>query len=113
MISAAHSEQISLEETSGWRDRFVQVALSLQCKATVLVVALTLTITAGVSGYFLHTSAKLARAEHSRKISQLAAMIAEASAAPMANRDLDRLEALAGELTDDGPMEYVIFTDPE
>ncbi len=113
MTSAAHSHIPSEEARGSWWARCVLVARSLQCKATVLVVALTLSITAGVSGHFLRASAKLARAEHRERITQLSAMLAEASAVPVADRNLERLEVLARELTNDGPMEYIIFTDVE
>ncbi|MFQ5591877.1 MAG: diguanylate cyclase, partial [Phycisphaerae bacterium] len=113
MIRAADWHDPGVESCTGWWSRCAQVARSLQCKATVLVVALTLSVTAVVSGYFLRVSAKLARAEHAERIKHLSAVLAEASASAIANGEHDRLEILAREFTNNGPMEYITFADRE
>jgi diguanylate cyclase (GGDEF)-like protein len=91
--------------------RLVAATASLQFKATLLVVVLTLSVTAAVSGYLLRSSVKLARAQHDEQLVQLAAMLARSAAAPCAERNLAALEMLAAEAANGTPLLYALFTD--
>lgn len=91
--------------------RFVDAALSLQCKATSLVVVLTLSVTAVVAGYLMQSSEKLAREQYDAQMVQVAAMLAKAAAPTLAAGDRDGLQTLAAEATNKGTLLYVIFSD--
>ncbi len=93
-----------------WR-RLVEAAMSLQCKATGLVVILTLVVSAVVSGYLLRTSEKFARDQHDSQMVQMAAMLSKAASGPFADRDYAALAALASESANGAPLLYVIFSD--
>ncbi len=95
-----------------WR-RTLEAASSLQCKATGLVVVLTLSVTAAVSGYLLQSSGKLARDEHDTYMVQIASMLAKAAGATFATGDVDALQELATESANGAPLLYVIFSDVE
>ena len=100
------------ERIGGWR-RILSAATSLQCKATGLVVVLTLSVTAAVSGYLLQSSGNLARHEHDTHMVQIANMLAKAAAATIAAGDVDALQELAKESANGSPLLYVIFSDVE
>ncbi len=92
--------------------RCIQDAASgLQCKATGLVVVLTVLVTAAVSGYLLQSSGDLARDEHDTHMVQIANMLAKAAAATIAAGDFDALQELATESANGSPLLYVIFSD--
>ena len=93
--------------------RLVEAVLSLQCKATVLVVALTLTVTAMVSGYFLRSSIALSRRQHDEQLVQLAAMLTGSAADKLARGATDALQALAEDAANGYPLVYVVFSDVE
>lgn len=96
----------------GWRG-LVDAALSLQCKATVLVVVLTLSVTAAVTGYLLRASVRLLAQQRDEKMVQLTAMAAKAAAAALASGDVEALQSLAEETVDGVPLTYVAFLDIE
>ena len=77
--------------------RLLDAALSLKCKATGLVVVLTLAVSASVSGYLLQSSGELARDEHDIQMVHMASVLAKAAAATMITGDLEGLQALAAE----------------
>jgi len=85
---------------------------SLQFKATALVVVLTLTVTAVVSGYLLRSSGELARKQHDAQMVSSAAVLARAAGALIAGGQIDQLAALAVESANGHPLLYVIFSDP-
>ncbi len=91
--------------------RLVESLLGLQCKATGVVVLLTLSVATAVAGYLLHTSEVLVRGQHHAKLTQMAALVARAASAPMDAGDPDRLAALADETANGEPLIYVIFSD--
>ena len=99
-------------DVSTWH-RLVNLAHSLRCKATVIVVVLMLTVTATVSGYLLQSSFKLARGHQEEQVVQLAAMLAKAAAAPFLASDEAALEALATKSANGSPLLYVIFFDDQ
>ena len=74
MVRLPASVSGSSAGTGPWR-QLVDSVLSLQCKATVLLVVVTLAVTAGVSGYLLRYSAILAREQHHEQLAQAAAML--------------------------------------
>ena len=87
--------------------------MSLQFKATTLVVALTLSVTAAASSYLLRSSLELARQDHEQGLTRLAAMLARAVADPLIRGDSVGLHALAEDVADGRPLLYAIFTDFE
>ncbi len=97
------------EGGSFWRC-LVDTAFSLQFKATGLVVILTLSVAAAVSGYLLQSSEELARSEHDTQMVQMAAMLAKAAATHFADGNLETLESLAEEAANGSPLLYVIFS---
>ena len=107
---ADSSEQL---EASVVRGRLVDAALSLQCKATLLVAMLLLTVMAAVSGYLLRSSAKLARGHQDEEIVHLAGMLAKAAGATLASEDVDALETLGRKAANGSPLLYVAFSDIE
>ncbi|MGD2108543.1 MAG: diguanylate cyclase [Phycisphaerae bacterium] len=95
------------------RPRFIDTLLSLQFKATALVVVLTLSVTALVSGYLLQSSARVIQRRHDAQSVQMASMLAAAAAPRVAEGDLAALQALADDAADGDPLLYVIFSDIE
>lgn len=93
--------------------RVMDSLLSLQFKATALVVVLTLSVTAAVSGYLLRSSGQLARAQHDEQMVSAAALLAKAASAILAGGDYTELKALAVESANGLPLLYVIFSDAE
>lgn len=93
--------------------RVIDSLLSLQFKATVLVVVLTLSVTAAVSGYLLQSSGQLAREQHDEQMVSAAALLAKAAGAIMAGGDNEELKALAVESANGLPLLYVIFSDAD
>jgi diguanylate cyclase (GGDEF)-like protein len=91
--------------------RLVDAVTSLKCKATAVVVVLTLAVTAAVAGYLLQSSGQLAREQHGSHMVQVASLLAKASAATLASGDFDGLQALATESANASPLLYVIFSD--
>ena len=65
------------------RNNFRTSLVSLQFKATALVVALTLSVTAAASSYLLRSSLELARQDHKQGLVKLAAMLSRAAAEPL------------------------------
>jgi len=93
--------------------RAMDSLLSLQFKATVLVVVLTLSVTAAVSGYLLQSSGQLAREQHDEQMVSAAALLAKAAGAILAGGDPTELKALAVESANGLPLLYVIFSDAD
>lgn len=92
---------------SGLRDALI----SLQSKATILVVGLTLLVTAGVVGYLLRTSVRSAQETYERHVSQMASLLAD-SAAPLIYRsDLNGLQTFAERTANGTPLIFVSFED--
>jgi len=86
---------------------------SLQFKATVLVVVLTLSVTGAVSGYLLQSSGQLAREQHDEQMISAAALLAKAAGAILAGGDPTELKALAVESANGLPLLYVIVSDAD
>ncbi|MFQ5415011.1 MAG: diguanylate cyclase [Phycisphaerae bacterium] len=95
---------------SRWPD-IVAAALSLQCKSTVLVVAVVLFVTAAVSAYLLRSSVEVVHAMHKEQVVHLASMLAEAVAEPLATRDVETLRRRLRDAADGAPIQYVLVTD--
>ena len=106
-----HSSQ--QHDSPGMGRRLLSAALSLQCKATVLVVMLILTVTASVAGYLLRSTVKLARGHQDEQIVQLASMLGKAAAATLASKDRQTLQGLAEKAANASPLLYVVFSDVE
>jgi diguanylate cyclase (GGDEF)-like protein len=100
------------QPVTGWR-RLAGAVLSLQFKATVLVVALTLAVTAAVSGYLLRSTIRLAREQQHEQLIQLAGVLARGAATLITGGDLDALQTFADEAADGSPLIYTIFADTE
>lgn len=86
---------------------------TLQFKATALVVVLTLSVTAAVSGYLLQSSGELARETHAGQLVQAARLLAKSVAATMEAGDEAALLPLAVESSDGSPLLYVIISDAD
>ncbi len=91
--------------------RLVPAMSSLQLRATVLVVALTLCVAGGVSGYFLRSGFDLVRQHDRDQLQQTAAMVAKNAATPWASGDFDAMKQLARDVANGAPLLYVVFTD--
>jgi len=100
-------------QRSGFFARFVDAVLSLQFKATMLLMMLTLGATSSVAAYLLHSSGELANQQGYSQIVQSASLLAKAAAPIMVRNDGDTLTALAGESANGAPLLYVIFKDTE
>jgi diguanylate cyclase (GGDEF)-like protein len=110
MVGDYSTSQEERESSTVW-GRLKQAALSLQFRATALVVILMMSVAAAASGYLLQSSVKLAQEQHKEQLIQLAAMLAKTSAQQCAERDSARLRVLAREAADGMPLLYVVFTD--
>lgn len=87
--------------------------LSLQFKATAVVVVLTLSVTAAVSGYLLQSSGQLAREQHDEQMVSAAALLAKAASAILTGGDRTELQKLAVESANGLPLLYVIISDAD
>ncbi len=101
------------QRSPGFGCGLVNAALSLQCKATVLVVVLMLTVVGAVSGYLLRSSVKLARGHQDEHLVQLASMLGKAAAATLAAGEREALATLAEKAANGTPLLYVVFSDVE
>ncbi len=88
-------------------------AQTLQFKATVLVVLLTLSVAAAVAGYILKTSATVVRDQHRSHLVQLAGLLSKAAESQWSTRDPSNLKRLARRVANGDPVKYVIITDAE
>jgi len=100
------------EGMSPWQ-RMLYTLSSIQFRATGLVVVLTLSVTALVSGYLLRSSAQIVEQRRGAESVQMASMLAAAAAPRLAEGDLVGLQELAKEAADGNPLLYVIFSDHE
>jgi diguanylate cyclase (GGDEF)-like protein len=94
---------------STWR-RIAGAAVSLQFRATILVVVLTLAVTAAVSAFILQQSRHLAEQQHDAQLVQAAGLLAKAAAVTLANENQAALQALAEGSADGMPLLYVIIS---
>lgn len=108
---AQHPDNFDSQGPETFLRRLVNAALSLQCKATGLVVILTLSVAAVVSGYLLRTSEKFAREQRGSQMVQMASMLAKAAAPVFAAGDFAALRDLAAESADGMPLLYVVISD--
>jgi len=112
MVREATHTSTDAASSTVW-NRMLDALLSLQFKATTLVVILTLLVTAGVSGFLLQTSGQLARAQHDEQLVNAAALLAKAANPLWVDGDLNALKGLAVESANGLPLLYVIFSDVE
>ncbi len=108
---AARHKSRTTGDQSGWFAGILGSLHSLQFKATALVVVLTLSVTATVAAYLLHTSGQFAREQHGEQMLTSAAFLAKA-AEPLMHGNGDALQRLAEESANGQPLMYVIFSDP-
>lgn len=92
-------------------DGFSEAAVSLQCKVTGVMVILTFSVAAMVTGYLLHSSGQLATQNHKQHLLQMASMISQAASASMKSRNRGALQQLADDTTDGSSMLYLIILD--
>ena len=108
------ANQTVLEDARpAYRHSFGASLMSLQFKATTLVVALTLAVTAAASSYLLRSSLERAQQDHAQGLTRLAAMLARAAADPLARGDSAGLDSLMEDVADGRPLLYAILTDLE
>lgn len=84
---------------------------SVQFKATMLFVLLTLAVTGGVTGYLLSYSARLVRDEAEVHLVQVASLLADAVAPALERADVEQLQTLAASATKRLPQATVLITD--
>lgn len=96
-----------------WPQIIIDAFLSLQFKATALMMILTLGVTSGVAMYLLRSTGELASEQHYAQIVQSAALLAKAAAPVMQQNNTEALEQLAAESAIGAPLLYVIFSDAE
>jgi diguanylate cyclase (GGDEF)-like protein len=108
-----HQQQASsADRPTPWR-RLFQHATSLQFKATVLVVILTLAVTTVVAGYLLRQGGQLVREQHQAQLTNAAGVLAKAVAVTLAKDDLPALNSLLTQAASGTPLLYVIVSDVE
>ena len=96
---------------NGFTSRLLVATRSLQCKSILVVLAISLTVTAVVSGYLLHSGMGTVRGLYHEQVVQLSSMLAEAASEPMAARDTAVLARIARDVARGSPILYVAFTD--
>jgi diguanylate cyclase (GGDEF)-like protein len=89
-----------------------QALLSLQFKATALVVVLTLSVTGVVAFYLIKSSGNLARQQYGEQMLASATLLAKA-AAPLISADPSALDRLAKESAKGQPLMHVTFSDTQ
>lgn len=91
--------------------RVVHALASLQFKATILVVALTLCVTAVVSGYLLQSSIRLSRAQQAQELVNTAGLLARAVAMSVASEDRNAVKTLLNDVVQSDPLIFAIVSD--
>ncbi len=110
-MQTAPTDPTEVSAETRMSDRVIDAALSLKCKATALVVVLTLTVAAVVTGYLLSSTEELARHQHHDQLMELASVLANVAATPFEENDTEALELLADEAVNGRSLLYVIFSD--
>ncbi len=87
--------------------------LGLQCKSTVLVVALTLCVATVVGGLFVHFAGRLTAKNQERHATQLCAGLAQLAADALAQRDWPHLQRVANKFASGDPLIFVSFCDAQ
>lgn len=103
------------KSTTSIGQRFSDLArlvLSLQFKATALVVFLSLTVTCAVAAYLLRTNGRIAYEQHGHQLVTSAALLAKA-ASPLMGQDRQELQRLAESSANGNPLMYVLITNSE
>ncbi len=100
------------ENRTAWRVICDSVS-TLQFKATALVVVLTLSVTAVVSGYLMRSSGELARENNSEMLVHAAGLLAKGIAATMESGNEEALQPLAVEASNGSPLLYVLISDAQ
>ncbi len=85
---------------------------SLQFKATILVVALTLCVTAVVSGYLLQASIRLSRTHRANELVNTVGLLARAIAPSVASGNRDAIKAMLNDVVCGEPLIFAIVSDP-
>jgi len=84
---------------------------SIQIKATLLVVAMTLAVTIGVAAYLLDATRQVARHEYDLQLLNAASLFAKAVEPHLSAQDVDALSSLVKGAADGSPFYYVVVTD--
>ena len=109
--SARHSYPRAASVRS-W-SRLIDALMSLQCKATALIVVLTLSVTSAVAVYLLRSGVELARQQHGEEILSSAALLAKAASTALASGDHETVHRLAKDAATGSPLLYVIIMDAD
>jgi len=83
---------------------------SIQIKATLLVVSMTLAVTIGVVGYLLESTRQMARLEHDVQLLNAASLFAKALEPHLISNNLPAIKSLVEEAADGSPFYYVVVT---
>jgi len=86
---------------------------SLQTKATVVVVTLSLLITIAVAGFLLDSTSRVARLETDARLISAASMLSEAILPHLEAGNRQALKRLVRDAADGTPFHYVVVTDLE
>ncbi len=91
----------------------IESMLSLRCKATGLVVIVSVTATAVVSGYLLHHSGQLSLDQRKEHIVEAASLLSKATASQLNDNDQAGLMDIAKDFANGNPLLYVVISDVE
>ena len=95
------------------RPQGVKALTSLQCKATLLIVFLTLGVTAAVSAYLLRYGNQLVRAEQTGNLIQAASLLAQAVQPALADGDRGRIEEVVGRMANGVSIVFAAVADAD
>ena len=96
-----------------WWETIIHLASSLQCKLTVVMLMLIFVVTAAASGYLLHSSGRIAVADHERHLVHLSNALSRTVAAKWPEGKFQEANMLATEVADGHPLLYFFITDTE
>lgn len=85
---------------------------SLQVKATLLIVGMTLCVTVGVSSYLLRTTREFSRQEQDVQLLNAASLLAKSVERPLSDGDMPTLHGLVDDAANGRPFHYVVIIDP-
>ena len=96
-----------------WWKTIIHLVSSLQCKLTVVMLILIFVVTAAASGYLLHSSGRIAVADHERHLVHLSNALSRTVAAKWPEGKFQEAKTLATEVADGHPLLYFFITDTE
>lgn len=98
---------------TSWLGGLGAAVCSLQTKATLVVVSLTLVITVCVAGFLLESAGRVARDETDARLVNAASMLSQAIQPHLKAGDETALKRLVHDAADGRPFSYVVVTDTQ